>query len=291
MINLIDGKKLSEELLKNCKNEVEKIGKNKRKPTLVVITVGDDMASKIYVRNKAKACENCGILFKNERFEANVTRDVIKNRIKELNEDKSVDGIFVQLPVPKTLEGIEQEISHKKDVDGFSLHNLGRTLYNVYNTQEKIEPCTPHGIMYMLDKYKINLQGKHVVILGRSNIVGKPLIGMLLNKNATVTSCNSYTENTREITKTADILICAIGKSKYINSTYITDKTDVIIDVGINRQEDKRICGDVDFEDIIRFWTNTSKDKYITPVPGGVGPMTVASLINNVIKCYKNSIL
>lgn len=289
MICLIDGKKLSEELLENCKNEVERLSKEKRKPTLVVITVGDDMASKIYVRNKKKACENCGINFINEVFSKDVPREEVIRKIEDLNEDNTIDGIFVQLPVPKALDGIEQEINPKKDVDGFNLYNLGSTLYNK-RTDLNIESCTPHGIMYMLEKYKINLQGKHVVIMGRSNIVGKPLIGMLLNKNATVTSCNSYTENIKEITKTADILISAMGRAKMIDSSYLSDKTNVIIDVGINRQEDKRICGDINFEDVLKFWGESKNDKYITPVPGGVGPMTVASLINNVVLCYRNNI-
>lgn len=289
MINIIDGKKLSEELLENAKNEVLRLGKSNRVPTLVVITVGDDVASKIYVNNKRKACEKCNINFVNEVFDSNVTRNEVVNKIKELNEDKSVDGIFVQLPVPKILDGIEQEISLKKDVDGFNMYNLANTLYN-NKTDLKLEPCTPHGIMYMFEKYNIDLQGKHVVIVGRSNIVGKPLIGMLLNRNATVTSCNSYTKDIKEITKTADILISAIGMPKFIDSTFITDKTNVIIDVGINRGEDKKICGDVNFEDIMKAWENSKEEKFITPVPGGVGPMTVASLINNVEMCYKNNI-
>ena len=286
MINLIDGKKLSEERLEECIKELEKI--NGRKPMMVVITVGEDPASEIYVRNKEKACEKCGIEFVNERFDTNVTREEVSKKIQELNNDKNVDAIFVQLPVPKDLSGIEQEIAIEKDVDGFNIYNLGNTLYNS-KTGIKIEPCTPTGIMYMFEKYNIELQGKHVVVLGRSNIVGKPLIGMLLNRNATVTSCNSYTDNLKEITKTADILISAIGQPKYINRDYISNKTNVIIDVGINRIEDNKICGDVDFEDITKLWKNTKEEKFITPVPGGVGPMTVASLINNIVICYKNN--
>ena len=284
MVNLIDGRRLSEERLSECKEQLEKL--NGKKPTLVVITVGDDMASKIYVRNKEKACEKCNINFRHEVFEESVSREEVVNKIKELNGDTEVDGIFVQLPVPKELDGIEQEIDAKKDVDGFNIYNLGNTLYNS-KTELKLEPCTPSGIMYMFEKYNMSLQGKHIVIIGRSNIVGKPLIGMLLSKNATVTSCNSYTNNLKEITKTADILISAIGKPKYINREYISDKTNVIIDVGINRNADNKICGDIDFEDITRLWENTKEEKYITPVPGGVGPMTVASLINNVVKCYQ----
>lgn len=289
MINLINGKELSEKLLQESKQKIKKIGVNKRKPTLVVITVGNDEASKVYVRNKSRACEKCGINFINERFEENVSREEVVLKIKNLNQDKEVDGIFVQLPVPNKLKGIEQEIDIKKDVDGFNIYNLGNTLYNSRETI-KLEACTPYGVMYMLEKNNINLEGKHIVILGRSNIVGKPLIGMLLSKNATVTSCNSYTKNMNEITKTADILISAIGKTKLIDKSYISDKTEVIIDVGMNRDENGKLCGDINFDDILKYWENSKEEKYITPVPGGVGPMTVASLIHNVVECYENNI-
>lgn len=288
MVNLIDGKALSEEVLQQCKEEVEKLG-YKRLPTLVVVTVGDDPASKVYVRNKQKACEKCNINFRNEIFDSSISKEEMINQIKKLNEDETVDGIIVQLPVPKHLSGVEQEIDVKKDVDGFNFTNLGNALYGDKNVK-RLEPCTPSGIMKMFEKYNIDLTGKHVVIIGRSNIVGKPLIGMLLNKNATVTSCNSHTLNIKEITASADIIICAIGKPKLIDSSYISEKVSVIIDVGINRQENGKICGDVDFEDITKIWKNLSSQKFITPVPGGVGPMTVASLINNVVTCYKDNI-
>jgi len=288
MINLVDGKKLSEEILLNIKEKIENFNKEKRRPTLVVITVGDDPASKVYVRNKQKACEKCKINFINEIFDESVSRKEVSEKIKELNENENVDGIILQLPVPKDICGVEQEISVRKDVDGFNIYNLGNALYGNKN-EKKLEPCTPLGIMYMLEKYNIELKGKHVVIIGRSNIVGKPLIGMLLNKDATVTSCNSHTVNIKEITSSADILITAIGKAKLVNSSYISDKTDVIIDVGINRDETGKICGDVDFEDITKSWENSTKQKYITPVPGGVGPMTVASLIKNVVMCYEKN--
>ena len=286
MVNLIDGKQLSEELLQESADRIEKLTKENRKPKLVVITVGEDSASKVYVRNKKKACEKVGIEFKNERFPEDITRKEILDRIKELNSDNSVDGLFVQMPVPKALKGIEQKIDITKDVDGFSIYNLGNTLYQNEDTV-KLEACTPYGIMYMLEKKKIDLTGLHVVVIGRSNIVGKPLIGMLLSKNATVTSCNSYTKGIKDITKTADILICAIGKAKYVNSSFISDRTKVIIDVGINRDENEKLCGDVDFEDVMEYWKESDKDHYITPVPGGVGPMTVASLIHNITNCYE----
>ena len=289
MVNLIDGKKLSQELLQESAEKVAELSEGKRKPMLVVITVGDDEASKVYVRNKSKACEKCGIDFRNERFSEDISREEVVAKIKELNQDSTVDGLFVQLPVPKHLSGIEQEIDIKKDVDGFNIYNLGNTLYNSKENL-KLEACTPYGVMYMLEKYKIDIQGRHVVVLGRSNIVGKPLIGMLLAKNATVTSCNSYTNNMNEITKTADILISAIGQTKLIDSSYLSEKTQVIIDVGMNRDENGKLCGDVDFQDVTKYWENSKEDKYITPVPGGVGPMTVASLIHNVVECYENNI-
>lgn len=289
MVNLIDGKKLSEEILLNCKEKVEKLSIGKRKPSLVVVTVGDDEASKVYVRNKQKACEKCSINFVNEIFSSSVSKEELSKKIKELNEDDAIDGIILQLPVPKEVMGVDQEISIKKDVDGFNIYNLGNALYGK-KEEKKLEPCTPLGIMKMFEKYNIDLKGKHVVIIGRSNIVGKPLIGMLLNKDATVTSCNSHTINIKEITKQADILITAIGRAKLVDSSYIGDKTNVIIDVGINRDENGKLCGDTDFKEIINIWENSKEEKFITPVPGGVGPMTVAMLINNVVSCYEKNI-
>lgn len=289
MVNIIDGKKLSEELLEICKQKVENLSIDKRKPTLVVITVGNDEASKVYVRNKQKACEKCGINFINEIFDSTVSKEEVSNKIKELNEDETIDGIILQLPVPKDIMGVDQEILAKKDVDGFNIYNLGNALYG-NKEEQKLEPCTPLGIMKMFEKYNIELKGKHVAIIGRSNIVGKPLIGMLLNKDATVTSCNSHTINIKEITKTADILITAIGKAKLVDSSYISEKTNVIIDVGINRDENGKLCGDVDFENITKLWENSEQEKFITPVPGGVGPMTVAMLIKNVVMCYEKNI-
>lgn len=288
MINIIDGKKLSEDLIKEYKLEIAKLMTNNRVPTLVVITVGDDMASKIYVNKKRKACEECGINFINKVFDEDVSKEKVLKIIRELNDNETVDGIFVQLPIPESLKGIEKEISIKKDIDGLNIYNLANTLF-YRNTASNMESCTPKGIMHMLKKYNIELKGKHVVILGRTSIVGKPLIGMMLSENATVTSCNSYTENIKEITKTADIIISAIGKAKYINSSFISDRTKVIIDVGINREANK-VCGDVDFEDIVEKWKCSKEDKYITPVPGGVGPMTVAELVNNLLICYKHNL-
>ncbi len=286
MINILDGKKLSEELIEKYKNEIKNLSSKYRKPKLVVITIGEDEASRIYLKKKEAACIKCNIDFINIKYDSNITKKEVKEKIKELNKDESVDGIFVQFPVPEELNGIEQEIDKEKDVDGLSIYNLGNSLYG--NSQ--LESCTALGIIKMFEKNNIILEGKHVVILGRSNIVGKPLIGMLLNKNATVTSCNSYTKDIKQLTKTADILITSIGIPGNIDSSYIGDKTDVIIDAGISRNEEDKVCGDINYNSIMDLWGNISKDKYITPVPGGVGPMTVASLINNVLMCYKNKI-
>ena len=284
MVNLIDGKELSKRLLQESKSLLEKVNSS-RKPKLVVITVGDDDASKVYVRNKQRACENCNIEFENLRFESTISRDDLILEISKLNADDSIDGVMVQFPIPGHLKGIEQHIVASKDVDGFTMYNMGNTLYNSAEAL-KLEACTPHGIIYMLEQSNIDLEGKHVVVLGRSNIVGKPLIGLLLAKNATVTSCNSYTKDLQEITKTADILISAIGKAKYITKDFISEKTNVIIDVGMNRDETQKLCGDVDFDDVTSYWNTLDNDFYITPVPGGVGPMTVASLVSNVVKTY-----
>lgn len=286
-IKIINGKELSEQLLETQKLNFASQFKL-RQPHLVVITIGDNAASNIYVRNKKRACEKCGIEFEHIVFNASVERVVVENKILSLNKDNSIDGIIVQQPVPEHLSGVEQLIIAEKDVDGFTTYNLGGTLNNC----KYIPACTPNGIMEMFHFNNIDLCGKHIVILGRSNIVGKPLIGMLLSKNATVTSCNSYTQDLELITGTADILITAIGKPKFIHRDYLTAKCMCIIDVGINHDSNGKLCGDVDFENICNYWESISddKDRYITPVPGGVGPMTVYSLIKNVNIAYSNNI-
>jgi methylenetetrahydrofolate dehydrogenase (NADP+)/methenyltetrahydrofolate cyclohydrolase len=287
-INILNGKKLAESLYEMqdlcLADDVEL-----RKPKLVVITIGDDDASKVYVRNKKKACEKCNIIFEQKHFSEDEDINIVLDYMKHLNIDRSVDGIMVQLPVPYRFKGIEQAIMPDKDVDGFSTYNLGGTLNNV----KHIPACTPNGIMELLHYNDIDLEGKNVVIIGRSNIVGKPLIGMLLERNATVTICHSKTENIKNITANADILIVAIGKPKFINSYYITSKCMCIIDVGMNRDENGELCGDVDFEDIVNYWKMFSTDnieRYITPVPGGVGPMTVYSLVKNVNMIYSEQL-
>lgn len=280
-MELIDGKNLAKIIRSNLKNEVEELKKIGINPKLAVIMVGEDKASKIYVKNKSKACEEIGIEYKEYLLSEQTTRDELLNLIHELNADKNIDGILLQSPLPKHLDINEafKEIAVEKDVDGFNPINVGKLSLN----QDCFVSCTPYGIIKMLEAYNITIEGANAVIVGRSNIVGKPLLQCLLNKNATVTICHSKTKNIEEITKNADILIAALGKPKYIKANMVKQGA-VVIDVGINRMEDGKIVGDVDFEDV------ESKASYITPVPGGVGPMTIAMLMSNVVKSAKSRI-
>lgn len=292
MIKLLNGKALSEKIYSNIKEEVDKLN---RKPHLVVISVGNDSASQVYIRNKKKACEKVGMTFEhiqidNSKFEGmkETMMQVLAMQIQELNEDEDVDGILVQKP----MLGLEKDdenlitslIDPMKDVDGFSPANISE----LYEGNNDMISCTPQGIIDLLDSENIKIEGKEVVIIGRSTIVGKPLALALLNRNATVTICHSKTENLKEVTRRADILISAVGKAKMIDFSYIGNKCRVIIDVGMNRDENGKLCGDVDFKDVENSHFNTYYTTYITPVPGGVGPMTVASLIQNVLYCYKS---
>ncbi|WP_299995932.1 bifunctional 5,10-methylenetetrahydrofolate dehydrogenase/5,10-methenyltetrahydrofolate cyclohydrolase [uncultured Clostridium sp.] len=291
-IVIMDGKSLATKIKELEQNYIENEKGGYRRPSLVVIEIGDNDASKVYLKNKEKACKDVGIDFILKHFDEKVSKKELSEEIQLLNKNKNIDGIFLQQPFPLHLRGIEQEILPEKDVDGFTLSNLGNTLYN---GKFQLNACTPSGIMYLLREYNIPLQGKHVVIVGRSNIVGKPLIGLLLQENATVTSCNSYTEDLWDYTRKADILITAMGKSKKIDANYISSKCFCIIDVGMNRDENNKLCGDVDFDNIIDYWNYTNypvetKKRYITPVPGGVGPMTVASLIRNVNIAYTRNL-
>ena len=240
--------------------------------------VGDDKASKVYVKNKSKACEDVGIEYEEHILPANTKMEELLELIEKLNNDETVHGILVQSPLPKGLDANEafRTISPKKDVDGFNPINVGKLSLN----QDCFVSCTPYGIIKMLEAYNIEIEGLHAVIIGRSNIVGKPLAQCLLNKNATVTICHSRTKNLKELTKQADILIAAIGKAKFVTEDMVKDGA-TVIDVGINRMDDGKLLGDTDFENI--------KDKvsHITPVPGGVGPMTIAMLMNNVVKAAK----
>lgn len=279
MVILMNGKETSKEIKDDTKN----LCKIKRSlgviPRLDIITVGEDEASKVYVRNKIKACNYCEIDVHTHKFPEDVKKEEVKELIFDLNKDKDVHGIMVQEPLPKNLEGISEYVDISKDVDGFTSKTLGKLLLN----EHCFSACTPIGIMYILEKYGCEFEGKNVVILGRSKIVGKPLAIMLTNSNATVTLCHSKTKNLEEICKTSDILISAIGKPKFITREFIGDNTKYVVDVGINRDENGKLCGDVDFEDVSEIFNDRYNENYITPVPGGIGPMTVAMLMRNTV--------
>lgn len=290
---ILDGKQTSEKILNNVKEEINNLPYI---PKLVVISVGEDQASKVYIRNKCNACNKVGINFEeihidNKGLSSKELFKKLYDEILKLDTDPSVNGILIQKPIIGLDKDHEETlfltINPFKDVDVFNLSNT----IEIYQGENKLLPCTPKGILTLLDEYKIDVEGKNVVIIGRSNIVGKPLSLALLNRNATVTVCHSKTKDLKEITKNADILIIAIGKPKMIDHSYITLKCECIIDVGMNRDEDNKLCGDCDFNDITNWWNNSQlhKERYITPVPGGVGPMTVASLMQNVLQlCKKN---
>ena len=278
MAIIIDGKKLAQEIRENLKIECEELKEKGITPKLAVIMVGEDKASQVYVKNKSKACNEIGIEYEEYLLGANTKQKELIKLIQKLNKDETVNGILLQSPIPQSLDINEafRTIAPEKDVDGFNPINVGRLSLN----QNTFVSCTPYGIMKMFEKYNINLEGKDVVIIGRSNIVGKPLIQCCLNKNATVTVCHSKTKDLKMHTKNADVVISAIGKAKYITEDMIKENA-IVIDVGINRGEDGKITGDVDFENV------SKKASYITPVPGGVGPMTIAMLMNNIIKACK----
>ena len=278
MGEILDGKLLAKKIRENLRLEVEQLRKNVVIPKLAVIMIGDDTSSKIYVKNKSIACKEVGIEYEEHLLDENTQMDYLLDLIKELNNREDITGILLQSPIPNHLDINKaiQEISYKKDVDGFNPINVGKLILN----QDCLVSCTPYGIIKLLEEYSIEVEGKDVVVVGRSNIVGKPMLSSLLNKNGTVTICHSKTKNLSEHTKKADILVCAIGKSKYITKDMVKQGA-TVIDVGINRGEDGKITGDVDFENVYE------KVKYITPVPGGVGPMTIAMLMSNVVKAAK----
>ena len=278
MAEILDGKALAKKVREELKVKADELKQKGIFPKLAVIMVGNDPSSKIYVRNKSKACEEVGIEYEEHLLDENIKNDELINLIEELNSRDDVHGILLQSPIPNHLDInlAFRTIKPEKDVDGFHPTNIGKLSLN----QECFVSCTPFGIMRMLAEYNIEIEGKHAVIIGRSNIVGKPMIQCMLNKNATVTVCHSKTKNLVEITKQADILIAAIGKAKFVTEDMVKDGA-VVIDVGINRNEDGKVCGDVEFENVFK------KVSYITPVPGGVGPMTIAMLMNNIIKAAK----
>lgn len=277
MAIIIDGKELSKKIRMQVKEEVEVLKSKGINPKLAVIMVGEDPASKVYVRNKSRACNEVGIEYEEFILNENIEMDELLNLIKDLNDRKDIHGILLQSPIPKHLDIYKafETIDYRKDVDGFNPINIGRLTLN----RQTFISCTPHGVMKMLEDYDINVKGANVVVLGRSNIVGKPLVQCLLNKDATVTICHSKTKNIEEITKNADILISAIGQPKFVKANMVKEGA-VVIDVGINRLE-TGLVGDVDFEEVEK------KASYITPVPGGVGPMTIAMLLHNVVIATK----
>ena len=275
MAEIINGKKLAKEIRDDLKIKCEELKGKGIKPKLAVVMVGDDKASQVYVRNKSKVCDEIGIEFEEHLLDSNIEQNVLIEVLEKLNKDNNVHGILLQSPIPAHLDINEafRTISPEKDVDGFNPVNVGKLCLN----QDTFVSCTPYGIIKMFEAYNIDLTGKNVTIIGRSNIVGKPLIQCCLNKNATVTVCHSKTKDLKQHTQDADIVIAAIGKSKFVTSDMIKQGA-VVIDVGINRSDDGNLTGDVDYENVY------NKASYITPVPGGVGPMTIAMLMNNVIK-------
>jgi methylenetetrahydrofolate dehydrogenase (NADP+)/methenyltetrahydrofolate cyclohydrolase len=276
---IIDGKMVASKIKENIAAEVKTLKqKTGKTPGLAVVLVGNDPASAVYVRNKNKTCENLGFHSFENILPADTSESKLLGLIHELNIDDRVNGILVQLPLPDQISSnkILEAINPKKDVDGFHLENVGRLVTG----NATFKPCTPEGIIQLLDHYEVNIEGKHAVILGRSNIVGKPISLLLLERNATVTICHSKTQNLSAITKSADILIAAIGKPNFVTEDMIKDNT-IVIDVGINRVDNK-LTGDVDYQSV------SKKASLITPVPGGVGPMTIAILMANTLQSFKN---
>lgn len=278
MYTLIDGKEVAKKVREDLKQECEMLKEKKIVPKFAVILVGEDKASKTYIKSKNKACQKVGIEFIEHFKDENISQNELLELIKQLNEDNSINGILLQSPLPKHLDQIEafSAIDPSKDVDGFNPVNAGKLSVG----QDCFVACTPKGVIRLLKEYNIDIEGKNAVVIGRSNIVGKPLVQLLLDENATVTICHSKTKDIEEITKNADILIAAIGSPKFVKENMVKQGA-VVIDVGINRLEDGAIVGDVDFENI------KDKTSFITPVPGGVGPMTIAMLLENVLKATK----
>ena len=278
-MNILDGKKCSQEILDKIKEKVDNLKNfNKRVPGLAVIIVGNNPASKIYVNSKVKACEKVGFYSKAIFLDENISQAELLENIQSLNNDENIDGILVQLPLPKHLNEDEicNAIDTSKDVDGFKAENLGKVMLG---KEDGMVPCTPQGIMYLLDSIKdINLYGMNGVVIGRSNIVGKPISSLLINRGVTTTVCNSRTKNIEDVLRNADIIIAALGKPKFLKENMVKEGA-IIVDVGINRVDGK-LCGDVDFENVSKLAS------FITPVPGGVGPMTIAMLLNNTLRAY-----
>ena len=275
MAQIIDGKKISQDIKDELKEKVTALKEAGMEPALAVIQVGNDPASSVYVRNKKKACEYIDIRSLSYELPEETTEDALIELIEKLNKDKTVNGILVQLPVPKHIDPdkIIRTISPEKDVDGFHPQNVGKLVIG----EEGFVSCTPAGVIQLLKRSGIEISGKNCVVVGRSNIVGKPMALLMLRENATVTIAHSKTKNLKELCQTADILIVAIGKPQFITADYVKEGA-VVIDVGIHRDENNKLCGDVRYEEV------AEKASAITPVPGGVGPMTIAMLMSNCVE-------
>lgn len=278
MAKIIDGKAVSQFVKDEVKKEVSALGEKGVSVGLAVIIVGNDPASRTYVNNKKKACEATGIISEEYALPEDTTMDELLALIKELNAKKSINGILCQLPLPKHLDekAVIENIDPIKDVDAFHAVNTGHIMIGDYS----FLPCTPAGIMEMLKYYNIEIEGKECVVIGRSNIVGKPMAMLLLQKNGTVTICHSRTKNLKEVTSRADILVAAVGVPYFVTADMVKEGA-VVIDVGMDRNKEGKLCGDVDFAEVEK------KASYITPVPGGVGPMTIATLMKNTVTAAK----
>lgn len=280
MAVIIDGKKVRDHNLEIMKKEVAELNEKGVYPCLSVIIVGNDQASRVYVNNKKKACENIGIISREYALPEETTTEQLLSLIDELNNDDTVSGILCQMPVPKHIDSnaVLEHISPNKDVDCFHPYNVGKLVQG----NNVLLPCTPAGMVEMLDYMGVEISGKHCVIIGRSDIVGKPMAMLMLQRNATVTICHSKTKNLADITKQADILVAAVGKANFVTADMIKEGA-ILLDVGINRNSDGKLCGDVNFEECEKVAS------MITPVPGGVGPMTITMLMRNTITAEKIS--
>ncbi|EGK2525517.1 bifunctional methylenetetrahydrofolate dehydrogenase/methenyltetrahydrofolate cyclohydrolase FolD [Listeria monocytogenes] len=278
MGEIIDGKKLAKEIQEKVTREVAELVKEGKQPGLAVVLVGDNQASRTYVRNKQKRTEEAGMKSVLIELPENVTEEKLLSVVEELNEDKTIHGILVQLPLPEHIleEKVIDTISFDKDVDGFHPVNVG----NLFIGKDSFVPCTPAGIIELIKSTGTQIEGKRAVVIGRSNIVGKPVAQLLLNENATVTIAHSRTKDLPQVAKEADILVVATGLAKFVKKDYIKPGA-IVIDVGMDRDENNKLCGDVDFDDVVE------EAGFITPVPGGVGPMTITMLLANTLKAAK----
>lgn len=282
-MKILDGKQTAQTISNRLKEEIQEyLIQGKRAPRIDIILVGDDYASKMYVDMKSKKAIDLGIQANVHTYDNEISQEQLERIIKELNEDSNIDGVMIQLPLPKHIdEGkLLEFISPNKDVDGLTSTNLGKLFKN---DSSAIAPATAKGVIELLKEYRIQIEGKRAVVIGRGDISGLPIAAMLQNENATVTICHSHTQNLKEICKQADILVSSIGRAQYINSEYIKEGS-IVIDIGTNRDMEGKLVGDIDF--------NSVKDiaEYITPVPGGIGPMTIVCLFDNLIKVYRKNV-